>query len=654
MTEPGSSGDGSGSAGELPRIELPQDSPEPSRTQPLTGRRRGPRVPVPAAADYSELRRKAPPSADPSGHVALPVGYMLQEYRIEKVLGIGGFGVSYLALDINLDAKVAIKEYLPSDLATRNDDTAQVFPISDSYEDEFTAGLERFVLESRTLAAFHHHNIVRVARFFEANDTAYMVMEYEYGESLNAWTRKRRERGEAPLTAKQIVDMFEPLLQGLQKVHAAGFLHRDIKPANIYVRDADGSLVLLDFGAARQTASRTEGLTAIVTPGYAPLEQYHAHGKQGPWTDLYAVGGVLYWLVTGEKPAEAAGRADGDWMVPAVKQAEGKYGEQFLAAIDWALKVKAEERPQSVGEFLDSWAGNSELATVKLEPHARARPKEAAPPRRRALFVGAAAVLLAGAGFAAYRFGAPAPALRLAADASPEMAPALNAYVAALSAALGRRIEVATAAPPGKGVNLTLAGIDRLVAVSAAGHAPLATLGQLRILFLTHAQATYDKLDDLRGAKVAIASGAWTRSLHWLSQLHIPLDLFASFEQAKDEHAALEALAAGRLDMVALPEAAAAQALRQHGGLRPFAESGRLPALWLLATPGLAADEAKAISAAAVQVPGDATNALLASAGFPQGRAETANAAQLAELAQQLVVARTDYAKATGADTGSK
>jgi hypothetical protein len=279
-----------------------------------------------------------------ASHIALPVGYALHEYTIEAVLGAGGFGISYRARDNNLQCRVAIKEYLPNDLAVRVAGQS-VVPRSDS--DAYRVGLERFLAEARVLAGFRHPNIVRVSRFFEANGTAYMVMDYEQGESLREWLH-----GHSPVDEAALKRMFLPLLDGLAIVHQAGVVHRDIKPANIYVRDADGSLVLLDFGAARQTTGvPSRSLTSIVTPGYAPFEQYHTRGAQGPWTDLYALAGVMYWLVTGQKPLEAPSRIKDDIMIPAAAAAAGRFSPGFLAAIDWALRVDEDARPRSVAEF---------------------------------------------------------------------------------------------------------------------------------------------------------------------------------------------------------------------------------------------------------------------------------------------------------------
>jgi len=276
--------------------------------------------------------------------IALPSGYRLQEYQIESTLGVGGFGLTYLATDSNLNMQVAIKEYLPADLALRCEDQS-IRSKSDHTLEKFTWGRSRFLDESRTLASFRHPNIVRVMRFFEANQTAYMVMEFVAGQPLNEWIRQRR-----PLAAENLSALALALLGGIEVIHRAGFLHRDIKPGNIFLRD-DGTPVLLDFGSARVATADTER-TAIVSPGYAPLEQYHAHGNQGPWTDLYALGGVLYWIITGNKPMEATARVPHDPMQSAVQSGNpALYGRPLLEAIDWALSPSEKVRPQSVSEL---------------------------------------------------------------------------------------------------------------------------------------------------------------------------------------------------------------------------------------------------------------------------------------------------------------
>lgn len=282
----------------------------------------------------------------PAESLALPVGFRLHEYQIDAVLGQGGFGITYLAKDVNLNAKVAIKEYLPEDFAYRCTDVS-VSARRPEDTDFYQSGLDSFLVEARTLATFRHPNIVRVARFFEAHRTAYMVLEYERGQSLKAWRKTHPEVAE-----RDLLTLLWPLLDGLAVVHESGFLHRDIKPDNIYVRDEDGSWVLLDFGAARQTAHARKDLTGIFTPGYGPIEQYAGVERQGPWTDIYALGATLFWLVTGKKPIEASARLGNEDPLPPIEQlAAGRYSPEFLRAIDWALKVQPEDRPKDIIEF---------------------------------------------------------------------------------------------------------------------------------------------------------------------------------------------------------------------------------------------------------------------------------------------------------------
>ena len=311
-----------------------------------------------------------------AAEIALPRGYALHEYRVEETLGIGGFGLTYLATDSNLNLKVAIKEYLPGDLAQRGEDQS-VQPKSESSSESFKWGLSRFLDESRTLASFRHPNIVRVLRFFEANRTAYMVMEFVAGQPLGEWIRTRR-----PLEQSAVLAIAAPLLDGLEVIHRTGYLHRDIKPGNVFIRE-DGSPVLLDFGSARTASEGTER-TAIVTPGYAPIEQYHSQGRQGPWSDLYAFGGVLYWMIVGKRPVEAVARVRQDMLPPAVQVADrSRYSMELLTAVDWALVSHEEQRPQSVAEFRSALSGpvpDARTATYKTTVKIQDPPQGAAAP----------------------------------------------------------------------------------------------------------------------------------------------------------------------------------------------------------------------------------------------------------------------------------
>lgn len=306
-------------------------------------------------------------------HNALADGYQLHWYEIDSILGQGGFGITYLARDTNLDQLVAIKEFLPSDLAVRTQDSA-VHPLSGGHTDTYGWGLNRFLTEARTLAKFRHPNIVRVTSVFEANNTAYMVMEYERGESFENLLKFKQISGEAAL--KKIL---LELLEGLELVHDAGFIHRDIKPSNVYLRE-DGVPVLLDFGSARLALGvETRTLTSLVSPGYAPFEQYNAtreSDKQGPWTDIYALGATMYRAVTGHGPTEAAARANmlldeqRDPFEPCSQMELAGYSREFLHAIDRALAFSPGERPQSVAswrQLVMAGAVDSEAATVAVD-----------------------------------------------------------------------------------------------------------------------------------------------------------------------------------------------------------------------------------------------------------------------------------------------
>src|SRR5689334_13579709 len=240
---------------------------------------------------------------------------------------MGGLGSTYLATDRNLNLKGAIKEYLPSDWVQRGPDHS-VRTKSCDMDETCMWGRARLLDESRNIASLRHPNIVRVMRFFQANETAYMVMEFVAGQALHQWVKDRR-----PLDERTVLGIALPLLDGLEVVHRGGYLHRDIKPGNIFIR-GDASPVLIDFGSARTAAANTE-LTTIVSPGFAPVEQYDSRGGQGPWSDIYALGGVLYWMVTGQPPIEAPARAFSDPMVPAVKSADSsRFGQPLLKAID--------------------------------------------------------------------------------------------------------------------------------------------------------------------------------------------------------------------------------------------------------------------------------------------------------------------------------
>ena len=298
----------------------------------------------------------------PIDHVnALPSGTRFEEYRLDAVLGAGGFGITYRAYDANLDKFVAIKEYLPVEFATRTE-ASTVVPHSNADAQDYHWGLTRFLDEARTLARFDHPHLNKVYRFFESNGTAYMVLEYIQGETLaDKLTRERQ------LPEESLQRLLEEVLSGLAVMHEAGYVHRDIKPGNLMLREEDGSAVVLDFGAARQAVGeRSKAITSILTPGYAPIEQYDSKADDvGPWSDIYSLGMVAYRCISGigdgELPdAVTRGRTQRKGQVdltPAVEVGKGRYSAKLLEAIDWALEVDEEDRPQSVDAWLGALAG---------------------------------------------------------------------------------------------------------------------------------------------------------------------------------------------------------------------------------------------------------------------------------------------------------
>jgi len=284
---------------------------------------------------------------------ALDSGSRVESYEIKQVLGIGGFGVTYQAVDLQLNCVVALKEYLPSGLAIRDNATKRVTPKSDEEKDLFNRGLKRFLDEAQTLARFKLPSIVRVNRFLECHGTAYIVMDYEEGLPLSNYIRKRNT-----LTEKELRSIVLPILTGLRTVHTHGILHRDIKPANIYLRK-QGLPVLLDFGAARQELQQnSRPMTGMVTPGYAPFEQYNNRDKQGPWTDLYGVGATLYHCITGKIPPPSPDRVsayqndEADPLELTHTIVKEGYSDALLSTIDWMLNIQPKNRPQTVDEVL--------------------------------------------------------------------------------------------------------------------------------------------------------------------------------------------------------------------------------------------------------------------------------------------------------------
>ncbi len=366
----------------------------------------------------------------------LPVNYRLHQYRIESVLGAGGFGITYKAVHEALQTRAAIKEYFPVEWSYRDRDEVNVLantqgdlPTSDAGEDAcYNWGLERFLNEAQILAQVNHPGVVRVRDFFEANGTAYIVMDYEDGEPLSQALQR-----EKTLPEDHIRRLLNDVLPALEAVHTLGYLHRDIKPANLY-RRADGRTILIDFGAARQALGRrSKSVTSVFSPGYSPIEQYLVDGKgYGPWTDIYAVGSVLYHCVAGIAPIEAPARVLDDPLHRAEELAAGRYSQTLLRLIDRAMAVRPNERFQTVAQMRTALAVRVEdesERTVKLDtsslrselhrsgeksrlPMSDSRPpkKEPPPPRRWDWRWGAgivALVMMTGGGIVAWKMRAP-------------------------------------------------------------------------------------------------------------------------------------------------------------------------------------------------------------------------------------------------------
>jgi formylglycine-generating enzyme required for sulfatase activity/predicted Ser/Thr protein kinase len=312
-------------------------------------------------------------SVSSPGGQALPAGTRLEEFVIERVLGSGGFGITYLAKDSRLGRQVVIKENLPAQFCWRDTTSLTVQPRSSEGEDadNFRYSLESFEKEAATLASLDHPGIVKVLRSFEANGTAYFVMPFVEGVTFDEVLRER-EAQHRPFTEAELVALLDKVLAALGYLHERGIYHRDIKPGNLLIT-ASGDPVLIDFGAARQRLSE-RSLTVIESPGYTPFEQMQSRGKVGAWSDLYALGGTVYKAITGETPAKAADRIIEDELMPLAQRTElgSRYSQRFLGSIDRAMRSKLSERPQSAEEWVKSL--QSQVDGPSPKPRAEAVP----------------------------------------------------------------------------------------------------------------------------------------------------------------------------------------------------------------------------------------------------------------------------------------
>lgn len=494
---------------------------------------------------------------------ALPMGFRFEEHEIIRVLGSGGFGITYLGHDHNLDKAVAIKEYLPNDLAVRRGGST-VLPKSSADKEDFEWGLERFLDEARTLAKFDHRNIIKVHRFFRAHETGYILMEYAEGKTLSELLKEKRKYSEDELWA-----ILEPLLKGLKVVHENEYLHRDIKPGNIIIRD-DGSPVLIDFGSARQAlGAKSRSITAIVSPGYAPLEQYSVRGNQGPWTDIYALAAVAYKCLTGKVPPDATVRIKDDPYIPVHEASEAAKPSHFLKAVDMALAPDPDDRPKDINDWLALLGGRRTAVERAAGKKARRQKKPSEmshkidglpkPAIAAALVVviGAAAYFL----WPASEAPAPSPTPSELADAEPQAGevgqPALIRQAQGLLNQLGYEV-----GPPSGEMSTRTIGAVRNFETDE----DLIETGEVDALLIDKLMAALDRKDDTAwqqalagGTKMAIAKYQedWPDGRH-LSEVDTLLDRLA-WEAAKAAKSisALEAYRETRPEGAFLGEVAA-------------------------------------------------------------------------------------------------
>lgn len=292
----------------------------------------------------------------------IPGTVLKNRYLVGQSIGFGGFGITYIGWDKLLEKKVAIKEYLPSEFATRMEGTTVVSAYDGEKTKQYESGLTRFIDEAQRLAKLNHlDGIVHIFDSFSENCTAYIVMEYLSGETLKSILKTRDK-----LSYQEAIDIAIPLLNSLEEVHKKGIIHRDIAPDNIMITD-DGRVKLIDFGAARYaTTVHSKSLSVVLKPGYAPEEQYRSHGNQGPWTDVYAMGATLYRAITGIIPEESLNRKFQDKLKD-ISEFVPNIPKACENAIMNALNVRAEDRIQTAKEFADVLSGVSEMERKRIK-----------------------------------------------------------------------------------------------------------------------------------------------------------------------------------------------------------------------------------------------------------------------------------------------
>lgn len=342
----------------------------------------------------------------------LPAGTRVDQYSISKVLGRGGFGITYLVRDEGLEKDFALKEFFPEDLV-RREGTSIRFAARPNSESDYKWGLKKFYDEARLLAQFNHPNIVNVRRVFEANSSAYMLLDFVNGSTLENWLKGL----DSPPTQEELDLIAGPLLNALELVHANRTWHLDISPENVMIRASDGAPILLDFGASRFEIKQHSHLVSalVFKSGYSAPEQYTSNAdRYGPWTDIYAFGATLYRAITGSRPMEATSRQLRDELKPVSQVAKASYRDSFLKAIEWAMKLSPDDRPQAISEWRPSLLEASQppgpARMTRVLPGRTVLLPSTDEPRKRSgsgrrINIGAAvmAVVLLGVGFGVYR-----------------------------------------------------------------------------------------------------------------------------------------------------------------------------------------------------------------------------------------------------------
>ena len=327
---------------------------------------------------------ESPSNRSMSNTRCLKPGVILKErYKIEEVIGAGGFGITYRAWDPLLQSYVAIKEYYPSGIATRSADSSKVCVPVGQEQREYHRGRIRFLKEAQDVARFQSEpNIVSIYDYLEENDTAYMVMEYLHGCTLKQYIREHGGR----LDTDHILHICLSVLDALAVVHKAGMIHRDISPENIFICE-DLTVKLIDFGAAKQVyLDGEQTMSVVLKPGYAPPEQYAKKDKQGPWTDIYALGATLYFAATGEKPEESFGRVLEDTIKP-VCEVNPEIPRAMSQVIMRAMSVKIEDRYQTVEAMLAGEGQNAQMEPYVI-PASRISKRDL--PKKRGFLIGVA------------------------------------------------------------------------------------------------------------------------------------------------------------------------------------------------------------------------------------------------------------------------